>query len=567
MMGGRRISSPDFAGDSVSIGNPVRLSKPYPRNYLLQRIYQSSNHHGRKKMNEVKKIPGDHSPIPESAIQQPVSARAEDSSADGPRRGKGQTLRLILLLLVLAVIGAIVLRLSLPKAMVGLAKRQAAKHFAPGSQLEKVDLGVLAGRAGVQGFRLDQPEGFGEELFLEIPAAEVTTQLGSLLSTPLVIERIALRDLRLHLVRNQQGQLNLTRLLRGPETRTTQPSAANEPTSTAPSGTSTEPPPAATDRTSARPIHVKEIVLSNCTIRYTDQSLAQGPLDVTLARLNAVVTDVHLDPARRSEQAMPGHLELTAHLVQPGFADARVGLAARFGGIDPAQPIPTANAVFRLVGLELNPLGSLVPAGVPLVIGGDILDVNFDASLSSDVLDCELGIMTPSGNALSLNLGGTPRQPLVNTDSIRGILAGRLGQAGVNIVKDAGGAGKQLGGAALSTAASAGKGTGKMLKDIVTGVAKAGTSAVKGDLPEAAKNVLGTAAGTVTGAAGTLVGTGVKLAEGVGKSGSTVVGVERSQAWRREVSQRWTKVWDEARELVHKKPYPGAKAQTSTEKQ
>jgi hypothetical protein len=557
-MGGSRLSSPDLAGDSSHIGNPARLSRTSPRKLSPVRANHSSNHHGRRTMIEAKKIPGGNSSVSESAVEQPVSADSERAATDGPRRGKGRALRLFLLLLVLAFIAAIVLRLSLPRAMVGLAKRQTAKHFAPGSQLEKIDLGVLAGRAGVQGFHLDQPEGFGEGPFLEIHAAEVTTQLGSLLSTPLVIERIALRDLSLHLVRNKEGQLNVTRLLRQPESKPAQPSTATPPPSTAPSATSTEPPPAAPDRTPAKPIHIKEILLSNFTLKYTDLSLAQGSLDVTLGQLNAIITDLHLNPARRGEQTLPGHMELTAHLVQPGYADARVGLAARFGGIDPGQPIPAANAVFRLVGLELNPLGSLVPAGLPLVIGGEILDINLDASLSTDVLNCELGIMTPSGNALSLTLGGTPRQPLVNADSIRGILAGRLGQAGVNIVKDAGGAGKQLGGAALSTAASAGKGTGKMLRDIVTGVAKAGTSAVKGDLPEMAKNVLGTAAGTVTGAAGTLVDTGVKLAEGVGKSGSTAVGVERSQTWRREVSQRWTKAWDEARELVHKKPYPSA---------
>ena len=68
-----------------------------------------------------------------------------------------------------------------------------------------------------------------------------------------------------------------------------------------------------------------------------------------------------------------------------------------------------------------------------------------------------------------------PLSSNVRVDSLSGVLAGGIVEAGLTILRDAGGAGKELRGTALASATAAGKSAGKMIADMESGLLKART--------------------------------------------------------------------------------------------
>ncbi|MDX9981592.1 MAG: hypothetical protein RBU25_16335 [Lentisphaeria bacterium] len=422
-------------------------------------------------------------------------------------------------------------RLALPIVLVRIGNRELPRHLAAPATLNAIDLGLFDYRATLRGLKINQPDGFGNDLFLDLPEVGVKLVPSSLFGSPLTIEEVNITDLSLHVVRGRDGALNVVRLF--------QPAVKPAPTE------------------ARKPLHIKRIAVGMLTIRYTDFALAEEPADVMIKCAGAVITDVYLNVAGNGENLLPGRAELTGFLVQPGMADAPLGIIARFGHIDPDQPIPAGCAALRLAGLELQPWHALLPQKLSQTLGGDITDVNVDAAISTDALDCIVALVTPAGDSLKLQVGGTPRQPQVERDDIRGIVADRAREAGMNTLGNIGGTGEELGRTALSTAATAGKGAATTVWETATGLFKTASSVSKGDIVVGGADLFGTLRGVVTNAGNMVGDTGTSLITGGVQTASAVGGGDRNELWRADTQQRWARNWEQARKSVDEYNAPG----------
>jgi hypothetical protein len=229
------------------------------------------------------------------------------------------------------------------------------------------------------------------------------------------------------------------------------------------------------------------------------------------------------------------------------MSDAPLGIIARFGHIDTGRPIPAARGAIRLAGFELQPWHAFLPRGLSQAIGGDIMDINVDTAISADVLDCTVAIVTPAGDALKLKVGGTPRRPHVEQDGIQGIVADRAKQAGFNAMENVADTGKGMGGAAVSSVTTAGKGAGKTVWGIATGLFETAASASTGDVVGTGTGLWDTASGGVSNTAGTIGNTAGSVASGIVRSGSAAFGGDRNELWRADTQRRWARSWEEAR--------------------
>ena len=423
-------------------------------------------------------------------------------------------------LAVIVVLGTGV-RIALPVLLVAVGNSRLSRHLTSAAKLKTVDLGLLDYRVTVQGLTVNQPDGFGGDLLLDLPEATVKVAVSSLFGSPLTVDEVMIADSTLRLIRDRDGKVNVACLLRPAEGG---PEAAGAP----------------------KPVHIKRIVVKNVTVQYTDLALSEEPVDVTINRVDAVITNLHLDPARSGEHSLPGRAELTAHIVQPGFPDAPLGVVARFGYLNPGQPIPAAHAAIRLAGLELRPWHALMPRGVSQAIGVDIMDFNVDVALAAELLDCTVAIVTPAGDALRLKVGGTPRQPLVEAGGIRGMLGDRAREAGLNTLENAVGTGRELGRTAVSSGVAVGKGAGETVWGLATGLLRTATSVANGNTSAAGADLRDTASAAVTNAAGMLGKTGASVVTGAVKTGSATAGGDRDQVWRADTQQRWDRSWKEA---------------------
>jgi hypothetical protein len=415
--------------------------------------------------------------------------------------------------------------------LVTISNRELPKHLAVPATLNAIDLGLLDYRVTLKGLRFNQPEGFGDGLFLNLPEARVKLALSSLFGSPLIIEEVVITDLSVHLKRNRDGTLNVGRML--------QPAAATSPPAKA-----------------RNPVHIKRIMVKNLTIRYTDLAMSEEPVDVTIKRLDAVITDVYLNATGDADHSLPGRAEMTGYLAQPDMSDAPLGIIARFGHVGTDRPIPAARAALRLAGLELQPWKALLPRGLSQAIGGDILDVNVDAAISTDALDCTIAMVTPAGDALKLKVGGTPHRPQVEEDGIRGIVADRAREAGFNTLGNMGDTGEELGRTALSSAATAGKGAATTVWGTVTGLFKTASSVSRGEMAEAGSGLMDTVRTTVSDAGNMVGDTGASLVTGGLQTASAVAGGDRNELWRADTQQRWARSWAQAHTAVEESNPP-----------
>jgi len=431
-------------------------------------------------------------------------------------------------------------RMALPIVLVTIGNRELPRHLAAPAKLNAINLGLLDYRATLRGLKIHQPDGFGSDLLLDLPEVGVKLVPSSLFGSPLTIEEVRIADLSLHVVRDRDGALNVLRLF--------QPTAAE---------------PAA--KGTRKPMHIKRIAVGTLTIRYTDFTLAEEPAEVTIQCVDAVVTDVYLDVGGNGGHPLPGRAEMTGFLVQPGMSEAPLGIIARFGHIDTAQPIPAGRAAIRLAGLELQPWHVLLRRRLSRTIGGDITDVNVDAAISTDALDCIVALVTPAGDSLKLRVGGTPRQPLVEQDDIRGIVADRAREAGLNTLGNIGDTGEELGRTALSSATTAGKGAATTVWGTATGLFKTASSVSKGDLAAGGADLLGTLRGVVTNAGDMVGDTGTSLITGGVQTASAVGGGDRNERWRADTQQRWARNWEQARKSVDEYSAPEQHARRLTD--
>lgn len=458
-------------------------------------------------------------------------------------RWKIKVLRISVICLIIVCLLLICARIALPGMLVSVANKQFSNYFTSLVKLKAVHLDLLNGSATVQGLTVRQPDGFGGDLLLDLPEAKVKVSIWSLITSSLIIDEVTITDFIIHLVRDKEGKVNVPCLIRSAEVK---PNSEENP----------------------KTIHIKKITVKNSTVQYTDYALGSEPLDVKIKQFNAVITDIYLNSTRSHEPSLPGRVEATAHVVQPKFSDAPLGIIARFGYFYSDQPIPELNAGVRLAGLELQTLHALVKQDNAQAIGGDIMDFNGDLSMAPEVFDCSLGVITPSGDSLHLKVKGTPHHMLVDENSFQGIIANRLGEAGLNIIMNIPGTGEELGRTTVSSTKAASEGVDKMLTGIATTLFKTAISVSKGNMSEAGVNLIEGGSATLPNTQDMYGGASASLSSGVSRIGSASAGIgsEHARIWRADTQRRWTSNWETACKNIQQKPFPSPVSSTSTPK-
>ena len=310
-------------------------------------------------------------------------------------------------MLVLLLVG---LRLVLSPVAKSLANGIPPKALGTEASLGDVSFGFLKGYTGLSELRIGQPKGFDAEdkdLF-RFSSFEAKVKPGTLRAGRLEVERLELKDLYVHVIRNKDGVMNVEQL--GAKEKKPEEKKPEKPEEKA-----KEP---------GRPILIRLLAVRNGTIKYTDLSLGKNPVRVDVADLDFEVKDLLVDAVADASGVEPAVVSLVARLKQGGLQDGRVGLFARVGPV--GEAIPPVNASARLVGFDLTLVESLVPPATLKLLGGKGLDFSTDIGINKDLLDVKGVVEMAGGSKFPFHVGGTPDKPEFDASSL---LFGTFGTA------------------------------------------------------------------------------------------------------------------------------------------
>jgi len=516
--------------------------------------------------------------------------------------------KILLYVVIILIFLAGALRLFLPVLAVRIANQKLPELLNTEASLGSLKLRLLKGYVALGDLRIAQPEGFGKGDLLRVPELSVKVKIFSLFGSPLTVEEVVLDRWEVNLVKDREGKTNLEALAPPPAA---EPEPGEEPE--AEEGTAAKPilvkllsvrdlSFSYTDR-SVEP--GKKVVIKEQGSQTADpegnrssggketfpflhsdqgekgggaavpaeesgdpppaageqaaeagETGAEGKniLRVRIAELDLRLTDLLIDPAADPAAVEPAEAVLTARIVQEPFADGLLGLAARVGPV--GEGIPPANAVFRLGGLELKPLGAVVPVGVSQVLGGSALDLSTDLALASYILDADIEVEVAGGHTLSLPIGGTPDEPEIDPSSLLFGAMLHLGGGVGRLAGNVGGAGYELAAGAVGTTLVVGEGAVGTVGKLGGGLFKTVTSAATGDLDGAVEGLSDATVGTLGRAAGTVGEAAGELADGTVAAGETTVGADADRRWREAVPRRWEEAWAAARRSLAGMPFP-----------
>lgn len=248
--------------------------------------------------------------------------------------------------------------------------------------------------------------------------------------------------------------------------------------------------------------------------------------------------------------AEPAEIIFNGKIVNEEHGDNHLGFYALVR--DLAADFPTINAVLTIIGLELEPMKSMIPPGTYQALGGDAFDLNATLSASEMQLDCEINIDMIQGTKLGMKIGGTPEKPELDTSSVLFNVFSRFGGGIGSGLSKVGGT--TLG--AAKTGVTTALGVGKGAKNVVSSVGKGVFKSVKGvvtlDAKEIGEGLKTTTVGTVKEAGKTVLDTGNNLLEGSGDALKNVSGNTAASKWRQEKQKRLNETWEKAKEKVKK---------------
>jgi len=426
----------------------------------------------------------------------------------------------------------VVLRVAIPVVGVAVANRMLPGILGTAASIENVDMTLVRGRVSTSGITIEQPTGFDGGPLFSLDNATVDVSIPSLRKGPFTVEAITIEHLRLNLIRNADGALNVEALARKGNT--------NAP--------ATSPPSA------PMAIAVLQLNVRALSVSYRDLTY-DPPLVVNVADCNIAATNILFDPAQSSEQ-LTGALLLTALLKQEGLHDAFVGLTTRFGVLGTNAPAMAAAA--RIVGVELEAFDAVVPSGVTQTLGGSCVDAYVDLAMAVDILACQVRVET-ADNTMPLAMGGTPANPKIDKSTALFNLVSRPGMLVGGLVTDVGSAGLEVAGAAVKTTAAAGLGAMKMAGNLGRGLFQTAKGVATADLSEIGEGMKAATIGTVGEGLNAVVDTATTAVEGVGDTASAAMGKGNTDAWRNGCETRWQALWAKAQEAVRAAPYPRPK--------
>ncbi|NCC51046.1 MAG: AsmA family protein [Spartobacteria bacterium] len=455
----------------------------------------------------------------------------------------------VVIVVILVLVGGAMVMIS--DAALKFINEKAPEALHTAVHLDSLKLRLLRGHLGLGGLYVGQPEGYGTNALLTLGKLDVNISLKSLVSEQIVVNEVYLRNASIHLVKTTNGILNVEALA-PPEADKDKKKGAG----TTGEATGQVEMPDSPEKGPAKVVLIREVVLADCSVTYTDHTLGKPALDLTLDQINLKLKNLLVDPDAIGESLEPALLALTARMCQPGKENALIGGNAHIGPV--GAGIPSVNAALAIAGIELSTFGALVPTGVPAALGGDAFDLGVKLALATNVLDCDLRIDMIAGNRHVLRISGTPEAPKVDKSSVLFGVITRFGGGLGNTVGNLGDASMDIAGTAIGAVGNVGKGAGKAVGTFGKGLLQTAKGVVTADLKEIRDGATKTTVGTVSETAKGVQNTGKGVVTGVTEAGSSTLGGKTAREWRKNTPKRWGIEWEKTQEIVEGMPYPPA---------
>lgn len=306
------------------------------------------------------------------------------------------------------------------------------------------------------------------------------------------------------------------------------------------------------------PVIIHSLRINGLTATYTDLSFTNPPLRVKMCDGCLITTNLVIgDLPTKKNLTNPAILAFTGRIVQAPHPDAYVGLYSKL--ILPNGNRLLMNAAFRVVGLELDTIGPVVPVGTAQTIGGDALDLHADFSTSQNYLSCVVKAIPVGGSELSFEIGGTPDNPeIVNSSILYNIFQRTRGGIG-NQFRNMAHAGRNIYSAAAKSARAVGRGVSAAASSVGSGIANTGEGLYQGNLTKVEHGIYEGLIGPARHLADAVTGVGSAVVTGAVKAGQSYLGVAATAIWWQDLKTRWAKVWNAAIERVDREPFPPKK--------
>jgi len=131
----------------------------------------------------------------------------------GHKKKRGRRWKTPLGLLLLLIVGLAIVALSINSIAHSQINQALERFLSEGGTLNDINIQLIKGYVEFAGLAINQPHGYGTDPLLSLNKLELDIDPTSLFGDEIVIEQLALKGLSLILVRDKQGQLNLTKLV------------------------------------------------------------------------------------------------------------------------------------------------------------------------------------------------------------------------------------------------------------------------------------------------------------------------------------------------------------------
>lgn len=156
----------------------------------------------------------------------------------------------LVLLLVVLVVGAVLFLDSIVKAGIGTA---GSHVLGVPTRAGLVSVGLVSGKTSIGNLEVDNPQGYAPVKFLSLGAIEVDAPFSQLTGDKIVIDRVALRDLKLDIEKGADGKLNVEKIVDNLKKAT----GTDKPAEPAP-----EPPPGESKEALVKELRIERVTVN-----------------------------------------------------------------------------------------------------------------------------------------------------------------------------------------------------------------------------------------------------------------------------------------------------------------
>ena len=444
------------------------------------------------------------------------------------------------LVLVLAL-----LHLLTPRLVRSVVNSELPAALGTGASLDGISLFLPAGRVGLQGLRIEQPEGFEGAPLFELGSLSVHVPLARAIGrNPVTVHHLRLQDVSVRIVSDAAGGMNVEKL--GPQGA--KPPPAEEPV----------------DAGDVPPVWVRELVVSNLAFVFED--LAKD-WHVALDAFELRLTDLRVSDALGAQG--PAELDGSFEIVHED-RNAQFRILGKIGLIQPDRPerVPPLQLAVGLTGFNLDIVQPFMVPGARTALGGSALDfrlfleIGEGTSVEEQSLAGHYALVTDENHRYDGDLGGTVGKPVLPFLNLFGDvlgnqfgrvagLAGHVTEGGLEAAK-----------AVTDTGAAAVRGATGVVTGAAGGLLRTARGVATLDLKEAADGLKDTTVGTVSGALDTVTETAATAGSGVARAGSAALGKEAVRRWWEAMDERAAAFETEAREWFASRPFPDGTGST-----